>query len=155
VRRGSASSFGIGTGLPTSNNTHEIAQAVAPECRVAYVDNDPLVLARARALLTRCPEGVTHYIDAHLRETGQDPEGCRPGAGLRPAHGPPVGILGHIPDEDEPRSIVNRLVGSLASGSYLALCDGVPLSEEAVEARRRYKEPGAVPCILRSPELRV
>ncbi|MGH3928573.1 MAG: SAM-dependent methyltransferase, partial [Pseudonocardiaceae bacterium] len=58
----------IGTGLPTANNTHEVAQAIAPECRIVYVDYDPLVLAHARALLVGAPEGATDYIDSDLRE---------------------------------------------------------------------------------------
>jgi hypothetical protein len=59
----------LGTGLPTASNTHEVAQSVAPESRVVYVDNDPLVLSHARALLTSSPEGVTAYLDADLRDT--------------------------------------------------------------------------------------
>ena len=58
----------IGTGLPTANNTHEVAQATAPECRIVYVDNDPIVLVHARALLTSTPEGATNYIQADLRD---------------------------------------------------------------------------------------
>src|SRR5271154_901384 len=61
----------IGTGLPTANNTHEVAQAVAPDSRIVYVDNDPLVLAHARALLTSSPEGVTDYLDADVRDVDQ------------------------------------------------------------------------------------
>src|SRR5438045_7486293 len=58
----------IGTGLPTASNTHEVAQSIAPESRIVYVDNDPLVLAHARALLTSSPEGATAYLDADLRD---------------------------------------------------------------------------------------
>src|ERR1700687_1554930 len=61
----------IGTGLPTANNTHEVAQSVAPDSRIVYVDNDPLVLSHARALLSSSPEGVTDYLDADLRDTGR------------------------------------------------------------------------------------
>ena len=60
----------IGTGIPAANNTHEVAQSVAPDCRVAYVDYDPVVLAHARALLTGSPAGATDYIDADLRDPG-------------------------------------------------------------------------------------
>ena len=60
----------IGTGLPTAGNTHEVAQSVAPQCRVVYVDNDPVVLAHARALLTSLPEGATSYVDADARDPG-------------------------------------------------------------------------------------
>src|SRR5215468_5447246 len=58
----------VGTGLPTVDNTHEVAQRVAPECKIVYVDNDPLVLVHARALLTSTPEGVCDYIDADLHQ---------------------------------------------------------------------------------------
>ena len=70
----------IGTGLPTASNTHEVAQAAAPAARVVYVDNDPIVLAHARALLTSTPEGATAYLDADLRDTSADP----PGGARRP-----------------------------------------------------------------------
>ncbi len=104
----------IGTGLPSVDNTHEIAQRVAPECRIVYVDNDPLVLAHARALLTSSPEGVTHYVDADLR----DPDTIvREAAGTldfdRPIALMLMGILGHIEDYDEAREIVRRLVAAL------------------------------------------
>ena len=96
----------IGTGLPTANNTHEVAQAVAPECRIAYVDNDPVVLTHARALLTSTPEGATAYIDADLR----DPEKIVQEAARTLDFTQPIaimlmGILGHIADDDEARSI--------------------------------------------------
>ena len=77
----------IGTGIPTANNTHEVAQRVAPDSRVVYVDNDPIVLAHARALLTSDPDGATDYIDADLRDTGAILAAGGPDAGLRPAGG--------------------------------------------------------------------
>jgi hypothetical protein len=97
----------IGTGLPTANNTHQVAQRVAPECRVVYVDNDPQVLAHARALLTSSPEGATAYIDADLR----DPDKILQGAArtldfTRPIAIMLMGILGHIADDSEAQSIV-------------------------------------------------
>ena len=67
----------IGTGLPTADNTHHVAQQIAPECKVAYVDNDPIVLAHARALLTSAPEGACAYIDADLRDTDKVLAPCR------------------------------------------------------------------------------
>jgi hypothetical protein len=79
----------VGTGLPTADNTHEVAQSVAPASRIVYVDNDPLVLVHARALLTSSPEGVTDYIDADMRPW-QDPRGSDPDAGPRPAGRGPV-----------------------------------------------------------------
>ena len=98
----------IGTGLPAASNTHEVAQAVAPESRVVYVDNDPLVLAHARALLTSRPEGATAYLDADLRDTGHDPRA----GGRRPWTSPArsrimlLAILHYIPDLAEARRIV-------------------------------------------------
>ena len=115
----------IGTGLPTANNTHEVAQPMAPESRIVYVDNDPLVLAHARALLTSSPEGVTGYIDADLH----DPETILAAAAetldfTRPIAMLLIGVLGHVEDYDEARSIVRRLLDALPSGSYLVQCDG-------------------------------
>ena len=114
----------IGTGLPTSPNVHEIAQAAAPEARVVYVDNDPIVLSHARALLTSSLEGATAYIHADLR----DPDKILSDPRLRstldlsqPVALTLVGVLHFIPDEDDPWGIVARLFGALPSGSYLAL----------------------------------
>ncbi len=112
----------IGTGIPTANHTHEVAQSVAPESRVAYVDNDPIVLAHARALLASHPQGATDYIDADLR----DPQKILDGAARLLDFGRPVAvmlmaILQHIGDEDDPYKIVATLVGALPAGSYLTL----------------------------------
>lgn len=112
----------IGTDLPTANNTHEVAQAVAPECRVVYVDNDPLIMAYARALLSSSPQGVTDYIHADLR----DPDTILREAARTLDFSQPIalmllGILNHIMDSDEPYMIVKRLVDALPSGSYLAV----------------------------------
>jgi len=114
----------IGTGLPTSPNMHEIAQRIAPESRVAYVDNDPIVLAHARALLTSTPEGACIYIDADAR----DPERILADPRLRatldlskPTALMLFGIMHFIPDSDDPHGIVSRLLGALPSGSYLAV----------------------------------
>jgi hypothetical protein len=113
----------IGAGLPTTNNVHEIAQQAAPESRVVYVDNDPLVLAHARALLTSAPPGRTGYIHADLRK----PESIlkEPGTLEVLDFGQPialilVGILHLIPDEDDPAHAIATLVGALAPGSYVA-----------------------------------
>ncbi|MGH3696036.1 MAG: SAM-dependent methyltransferase [Pseudonocardiaceae bacterium] len=143
----------IGTGLPGVNNTHEIAQAVAPECRIVYVDNDPLVLAHARALLTSTPEGACQYIDADLRD---------PGTILHAANrtldfGRPVGlmlnqILGHITDDAQAYTIVNQLMEVLPSGSYLALNDGtnVVRGKEFDVAMQIWNQASPVPYCLRS-----
>jgi hypothetical protein len=144
----------IGTGLPTADNTHEVAQRLAPESRVVYVDNDPLVLTHARALLTSTPQGVTAYIDADLREPDRIVEAAaRTLDFTQPIALMLMGILGHIGDYDETRTIVKRLLDALPSGSYLALNDGTNVISKAfVEAQQRYNESGAVPYHLRSPE---
>jgi S-adenosyl methyltransferase len=112
----------IGTGIPTANNTHEVAQSAAPGCRVVYVDNDPIVLAHARALLTSGPAGVTAYIDADLRDTrkilavaSQTLDFSRPVAVVLMA------ILHLIGDGDDPYGTVAKLIGAVPPGSYLAM----------------------------------
>jgi S-adenosyl methyltransferase len=112
----------IGTGIPASNNTHEVAQSVAPESRVVYVDNDPVVLAHARALLTSGPRGTTSYLDADLRDT----ERVLGAAGgmldfARPVAVMLMAILQHVDDAENPYAIVTSLLGALPAGSYLAL----------------------------------
>ncbi|WP_405148663.1 SAM-dependent methyltransferase [Sphaerisporangium sp. NBC_01403] len=145
----------IGTGLPTVDNTHEVAQRVAPESRIVYVDNDPLVLVHAQALLTSTPEGATDYIEADVR----DPELILEAAGKtldfsRPTALMLMGILGLVSDYDETRSIVNRLMSALPSGSYLALYDGADTDPAYVQAMRRHNSgSGVVPYTPRSPEL--
>ena len=143
----------IGTGLPTAENTHDIAQQAAPECRILYADNDPLVLAHARALLTSTPEGATRYVHADIREPGTILDVAADA--LDPAR--PVGlilfgILGLMPEYAQARSIVDTLVDALPSGSYLALFDVDDTDPIAVDAARQYAESGAVPYNHRSPE---
>jgi len=142
----------IGTGLPTAENTHEVAQRVAPESRIVYVDNDPVVLIHARALLFSSGEGRTAYVDADL----QDPDKILDAAAetldfTRPIVLMLMGILGHVTDDDEARSIVKRLLDALASGSHLVLCDGTDTNPAGVAAQEQYNRSGAVPYRLRSP----
>jgi hypothetical protein len=142
----------IGSGLPTAENTHQVAQRLAPDARVVYVDNDPVVLAHARALLTST-QGVTAFVDADLRRPEQLVEAAARILDL----GQPVallllGVLGHIGDDDEARSIVGRLLAGVASGSYLVLCDGTNTSQRGVRAQQDYDQSGAIPYRLRSPE---
>jgi hypothetical protein len=112
----------IGTGIPTAGNTHQIAQAIAPESRVVYVDYDPVVLAHARALLTSHESGATEYIDADLRDT---PAILAQAAQLldftKPVAVTLIAILHAIPDSDNPHAVVATLMDALPSGSYLAL----------------------------------
>lgn len=112
----------IGTGIPAADNTHEVAQDLAPGSRVVYVDNDPIVLAHARALLTSATEGATAYLDQDLRNV----EELVRAAGATLDFGQPVavmliGILHCIPDEDDPAGIIRRLMDAVPPGSYLAI----------------------------------
>lgn len=112
----------IGTGLPTANNTHDVAQATAPECRIVYVDNDPLIMTYARALLSSTPQGRTDYIHADLR----DPdtilrEATRTLDFDRPIAVMLLSVLNHLLDSDEPYAIVKRILDVLPPGSHLAI----------------------------------
>lgn len=114
----------IGTGLPTADNTHEVAQRVAPETRVLYVDNDPMVLAHAAALLTSSPEGRTDYIEADLREPGKILASPQLKSTLdlsRPVALMLIAVLHFLSDRDEELAIVRELMDALPSGSYLAV----------------------------------
>ena len=144
----------IGTGLPTVDNTHEVAQRAAPESRVVYVDNDPLVLAHARALLTSTVEGATAYVDADLREPEKIlREAARTLDLARPVAVLLVGILGHIDDDAEARPIVSRLLAGVPSGSYLVIAAGTTAVSAAMsQAQREYNDSGAAPYHLRSQE---
>ena len=145
----------IGTGLPTANNTHEVAQANAPQSRIVYVDNDPLVLAHARALLTSTPEGATDYLHVDVR----DPETILRQAAQTLDFAQPValmllGILNFVTDTDEAHTIVTRLLRELPSGSYLVISH--PTAEvdgEAMhQAMRHWNESGAAPIVSRTPQ---
>ncbi len=133
----------IGTGLPTVDNTHEVAQQVAPQCRIVYVDNDPIVLSHARALLTSAPEGATAYVDADLRDTGTVLEGA---AGTldfsQPVAVMLLMILQYVPDQDDPWGIVARLLDAVPPGSYLVVSDtAADIEADAVaESARRYNQ---------------
>jgi hypothetical protein len=133
----------IGTGLPTADNTHEVAQQVAPQCRVVYVDNDPIVLAHARALLTSTPEGATAYVDTDLRDTDAVLRGAAQTLDLsQPVAVMLLMILQYIRDAEDPWGIVARLMDAVPPGSYLALSDtAADIDAEAVaESARRYNQ---------------
>jgi hypothetical protein len=145
----------VGTGLPTVDNTHQIAQRVAPASRIVYVDNDPLVLVHARALLTGSPEGATDYIHADLHQPAQILDAAAKTLDLdQPVALILSGILGHVPDLGEARDIVSRLMAGLPSGSYLSINDGTQVVAGAAlaEAQQDYNDTGAVPYQLRTPE---
>ncbi|MFC4056448.1 SAM-dependent methyltransferase [Actinomadura syzygii] len=146
----------IGTGLPTVDNTHEVAQRVAPDARIVYVDNDPLVLAHARALLTSSAQGVTDYIDADLRDPRRILEEASRTLDLdRPVALMLLNILGHVPEYDDARSIVAELMGALPPGSHLAVADGTDvLTGEAFRsAIDMWNDASETPYHLRTPEL--
>ena len=112
----------IGTGLPTADNTHEVAQRLAPDSRIVYADNDPVVLAHARALLTSSPEGETGYLDADIR----DPDAILAGAAELLDFSKPVGVmlvavLHMLRDDEAPRAIVDRFMAAVPPGSFLAM----------------------------------
>jgi hypothetical protein len=147
----------IGTGLPTMENTHEVAQRIAPESKIVYVDNDPMVLVHARALLVNTTdEGVTTYVDADMHDPGRVISDARNVLNFtQPIAVMFMGCLGHVADLDEARSIVARVMDAVPSGSYLALYDSTATSHAGQgfeDAQQGYDDTGAVPYILRSPE---
>jgi hypothetical protein len=143
----------IGTGIPTADNTHEVAQDVEPGCRVVYVDNDPMVLAHARALLDSEPEGATDYVDADMH----NPEKILAQAAATLDFSKPVAVmlisvLHLIPDEDDPHAIVTRLMEAVPSGSWLALShparDVHP--QQVTEAASRFNQLASAKATLRT-----
>ena len=144
----------IGTGLPTMQNTHEVAQGLAPESRVVYVDNDPLVLVHARALLVNTtPEGVTAYVDADFHNPDQIIADARNVLNLNQPIGVMfMGVLGHVATSEEARSIVRRVMDAVPSGSYLVLWDGNDTNKAYVDLCEAYTATGGVPYIPRSVE---
>ena len=143
----------IGTGLPTASNTHQLAQQIAPESKIVYVDNDPLVLVNARALLTSAPGGTTSYIEADVRDTEEIlSESARTLDFGQPVALLMLGILGQIPHSARPGLIVDTLMGALPPGSYLALSDGTDTSRALNQAIAAYNQNSASSYHLRSPE---
>ena len=145
----------IGTGLPTANNTHQVAQRIAPECRIVYVDNDPLVLAHARALLTGTPEGATDYLDADLRDPDKIvQEATRTLDFSQPVAVMLLGILHHISDDGEAYTVVDRLLDAVPSGSYLTIAHSTNQITGAAmdEAVRHWNQFGKPPMTLRTPQ---
>jgi hypothetical protein len=143
----------IGTGLPTADNIHQVAQRVAPDARVVYVDNDPLVLAHARALLVGTPEGMTRYLHADVRDVD---DLLRDAAEILD-FGEPVavlmfGLLGHIMDTTEARTLVRQVLAPLPSGSYLAIDDGTPTEQTRKAEEEQIKKTGDIPYRNREPE---
>jgi len=145
----------IGAGLPTVDNTHEVAQRIAPECRIVYVDNDPLVLTHARALLTSTPEGACDYIDSDLREPGtilaraaETLDFSQPIAIMM------LGILNFVVDTEQARAILRQLLGAVPPGSFLTISHPTTEvdAEPAAVALEFWNSSGAAPMCLRSRE---
>ncbi|MCC3328273.1 SAM-dependent methyltransferase [Nocardia abscessus] len=141
----------VGTGLPTMQNTHDVAQTITPEARIVYVDNDPLVLTHARALLTSTTsEGVVTYIDADYH----DPERIISDAkNVLNFHEPIavmfMGVLGHAKTYDELLRIVNTVIDAVPPGSYLAMWDGTDDSRAYVTLCQNYTGTGGTPYVPR------
>ena len=136
----------IGTGLPTMQNTHEVAQGIHPDARVVYVDNDPMVLAHARTLAS------TDYILADYH----DPGAILTEAAMMLDFGRPVavmfmGVMGYEPDLAVVRSIVDMVLAPMAPGSHLVFWDGTDTTPEVVAGAEKLAEMGGVPYLLRSP----
>jgi hypothetical protein len=145
----------IGTGLPTADNTHEVAQALAPESRIVYVDNDPMVLVHARALLTSTPQGATDYIDADVRDPGAIlGAAARTLDFRRPVGVMLLGILNFVVDDDEAHRVVRWLLDAVPAGSHLVVSHPtLQVHREAVEASMQmWNASGAAPICARDPK---
>jgi hypothetical protein len=143
----------IGTGIPTKPNLHEVVQGIAPDARIVYADNDPVVLAHARALLVSTAAGKTAYLHADLRDPGRIlQEAARTLDFAQPTAVMLVSILQLIPDEEDPYGIVARLMDRVAPGSYLVLTHPASdiLGEAVAESARRYNQSVVTPLTLRA-----
>jgi O-methyltransferase involved in polyketide biosynthesis len=143
----------IGTGLPTWDNVHEVAQRIAPTARVVYVDNDPLVLSHARALLVGTSPGSTKYLHADVRDVDVLLRGAKEILDFsEPIAVLMFGLLGHITDTTEARMLVRQILAPMPSGSYLALDDGTPTEQTRKAEEQQVKQTGDIPYRNREPE---
>ncbi|MBB6171419.1 O-methyltransferase involved in polyketide biosynthesis [Nocardiopsis mwathae] len=145
----------IGTGIPTADNTHEVAQSAAPDSRVVYVDNDPVVLAHARALLVGDERGRTDYVHADLREPSDVLEQAARTLDFdRPVAVMLLGVLEFITDPGQDAAIVRTLMDALPSGSHLAVSVSTTEVDAAAmeEAARLWNEGGSTPLVLRTAD---
>ncbi|MGI5160943.1 SAM-dependent methyltransferase [Microbispora sp. CA-102843] len=142
----------VGTGIPTADNTHEVAQRVNPRARIVYVDNDPIVLVHAHALLRSTPEGVTDYLDADLRDPAPIlRQAARTLDFSRPIALMLMGVLEFVPDADQAHTAVSTLLEALPPGSYLAIAHSVR-SPSMDEAAAKWNASSASPLTLRTPK---
>ncbi|WP_073948877.1 SAM-dependent methyltransferase [Streptomyces kebangsaanensis] len=159
AERGIRQFLDIGTGLPTVDNTHEIAQRIAPDARIVYVDNDPIVLAHARTLLTSTPEGATAYIDADVHDPGAIVRRAAETLDLgRPIAVMMLGILNFVLDTDKARDIVRRVMAAVPSGSFLVLTHptfDADLGGEGNVAAMEFWNENATPPITARPRAEV
>ncbi|GGT22535.1 SAM-dependent methyltransferase [Streptomyces chromofuscus] len=145
----------IGTGLPTADNTHEVAQRTAPEARIVYVDNDPLVLAHARALLTSTSEGRTDYLDEDLRNVDAILEHAAKTLDFtQPVALILLGVVIFLRDDEDPYGVVRRLMDALPPGSHLVLSHTItsPSMPDVDEAVTFWNEHGTPKLTQRTPE---
>ncbi|HWU10585.1 MAG TPA: SAM-dependent methyltransferase [Streptomyces sp.] len=141
----------VGTGLPVENSTHEVAQAVTPEARIVYVDNDPIVLVHAAALLTSAPEGRTAYVDADLSDTDAVVDEAAKTLNLsEPVAVLLMSTLGHLTPADGIK-VVQQYMSRMPSGSYLVLCDTVK-TPQTLAAQEAYDSGDNPPYLVREPE---
>lgn len=153
VEQGLRQFLDIGTGLPTANNTHEVAQRLAPETRIVYVDNDPIVLAHARALLTSTDEGATAYLDADLRRPAEILDAAKRTLDFSEPIGLMLlGVVNHLMDDDEAYPVVRELVDALPPGSFLVLTHSTAEvhGEPMLRAMRETTERGGTPIRART-----
>lgn len=144
----------LGTGIPSNENTHEVAQRAAPSSRVVYVDNDPIVLRHAQALLRSTPEGVTSYIEADLRDpapilrqAAETLDFSQPAAVML------LGVLHLVSDAEDPWKVVTTLMSAVAPGSYLVISHpALDISETQAEAQRAYNQNVSTAQTLRTRE---
>ncbi len=141
----------IGTGIPSANNTHQVAQEVAPDARIVYVDNDPIVLSHAQALLTSGPRGATQYVHGDARQPAAIVEAAAQTLDLgQPVALMLIGVLHLIQDSEDPWGVVAWLMGQLPAGSYLAISHPASdIGPGQAEAQRRYNERVSTPQTLR------
>jgi hypothetical protein len=142
----------IGTGIPSANNTHQVGQEVAPDARIVYVDNDPIVLSHARALLTSGPQGATQYVHGDVRDPGPIIESAAETLDFgQPVALMLIGVLHLIQDFEDPWGLVAWLMAQLPAGSYLAISHpAIDIGPGQAEAQRRYNERVSTPQTLRS-----
>jgi hypothetical protein len=143
----------IGSGLPAAENTHQVAQRVAPDCRVVYVDNDPLVLAQARELLRSDPSGATGYVEGDFHAPAAILKAAQATLDFtRPVAFMLLGVLGHLGNDQEVSFVIRHLMRAAVPGSYLVIAHGSATSPGLVAAAEQYAASGAEMYHLRSPQ---